>query len=269
METDKTPMKSFISYSWTNQDHIEWMIKLASELKDYRVDVTLDKWDLKESHDSVAFMEKMVNDSQITKVLIISDKVYAEKANGRNGGVGTETQIISKEVYDNVTQDKFALVLVERDEEGKPCVPTYYKSRMYIDFTQPEKYTDSFEQLLRWIYDKPQYEKPLLGKEPAFLNENSSISLGTSIAFKRAIGSIKEGKSYSCGAIDEYFTLVSTNLDRFRIGEYANHYDDVLIDKIKSFTPYRNELIQVFQTICQYSPTIQNFERIHVFLNNR
>ena len=43
----------------------------------------------------------MVSDTEIQKVLIISDKKYADKANGRDGGVGTETQIISAEVYKN------------------------------------------------------------------------------------------------------------------------------------------------------------------------
>jgi hypothetical protein len=37
-------------------------------------------------------MEKMVTDPEISKVLIVSDKMYAEKADGRAGGVGTETQ---------------------------------------------------------------------------------------------------------------------------------------------------------------------------------
>ena len=49
----------------------------------------------------------MVSDTEIQKVLIISDKKYADKANGRDGGVGTETQIISAEVYKNRQQEKF------------------------------------------------------------------------------------------------------------------------------------------------------------------
>jgi hypothetical protein len=64
--------------------------------------VILDKWDLREGHDAVAFMEKMVTDPEINKVLIIADQIYADKADGRSGGVGTETQIISKEVYEKL-----------------------------------------------------------------------------------------------------------------------------------------------------------------------
>ena len=72
--------KLFISYSWSNPIHEQWVIELANELTESGIHVILDKWDLKEGHDSVAFMEKMVTDPQITKVAIVCDEVYASKA---------------------------------------------------------------------------------------------------------------------------------------------------------------------------------------------
>ena len=99
----KTP-KLFISYSWSNPVHEQWVLDLATELRESGVDVILDKWDLKEGHDAIAFMEKMVNDPEIKKVAIIADEVYVAKADGRKGGVGTETQIISQEVYEKQDQ---------------------------------------------------------------------------------------------------------------------------------------------------------------------
>ena len=112
-------IKLFISYSWTSQDHETWVLNLAKELVENGVHVIIDKWDLKEGQDSYSFMEKMVSDTEIQKVLIISDKKYADKANGRDGGVGTETQIISAEVYKNRQQEKFVAAVVERDETGE------------------------------------------------------------------------------------------------------------------------------------------------------
>lgn len=94
--------KAFISYSWSNPEHEQWVIDLATELRQSSVDIILDKWDLKEGHDAIAFMEKMVTDPEIKKVVIVCGRIYAEKADSRRGGVGTETQIISKEVYDKV-----------------------------------------------------------------------------------------------------------------------------------------------------------------------
>ena len=61
--------------------------------------------------------------------------------------MGTETQIISKEVYDNQNQDKFVAVVREKDDEGKACLTTYYKSRIYIDLSEPDRDAERFEQL--------------------------------------------------------------------------------------------------------------------------
>ena len=87
--------KTFISYSWSSSDHEKWVINLATQLVESGVDVVLDKWDLREGADKYAFMEKMVTDPSVRKVVVCCDRIYAEKADGRQGGVGTETQIIS------------------------------------------------------------------------------------------------------------------------------------------------------------------------------
>lgn len=63
------------------------------------IDVVLDQWSLKEGNDTYVFMEQSVTDSTITNVLILLDPNYEKKADTRDGGVGTETQIISPEVY--------------------------------------------------------------------------------------------------------------------------------------------------------------------------
>lgn len=131
------------------------MLQLATELRESGVDVILDKWDLKEGHDANAFMEKMVSDPSIKKVVLICDKIYAEKTDGRRGGVGTEAQIISGEIYAKETQEKFVAVVRERDLEGKAYLPTYYKSRVYIDLSDPSDYAQNFERLLRWVHDRP------------------------------------------------------------------------------------------------------------------
>ena len=150
-----TAPKLFISYSWSNSEHEQWVLDLATQLRESEVDVILDKWDLKEGQDTIVFMEQMVTDQEIKKVVIISDATYAAKADGRNGGVGTETQIISKEVYDKQDQEKFVVVVAEKNNMGKPCLPTYYKSRLYIDLSEADRYSENFDKLLRWIFNKP------------------------------------------------------------------------------------------------------------------
>jgi len=260
------PPKLFISYSWSNAPHEQWVVELATNLRESGIDVILDKWDLKEGHDAYAFMEKMVSDKNIEKVAIISDQVYAEKADGRHGGVGTETQIISREVYDNQEQNKFVAVVSEKDKEGRPCLPTYYKSRIYIDLSEPDTYTDNYEKLLRWVFNKPLYEKPEIGKTPAFLSGDSTVSLGTSASFKRALDTIRNAKISASGALDDFFNVFSSNLERFRIEKTEEEYDELVVNNIDEFLPYRNEAIQVFIAIAQYAPSEENVVKLHRFL---
>lgn len=260
--------KLFISYSWSSHDHEKLVLQIATELTESGVDVILDKWDLKEGYDAYAFMEKMVTDPEINKVAIISDRTYAEKADGRSGGVGTETQIISREVYEKQEQDKFVVVVTERDESGKAHLPTYYKSRIYIDLSEPDGYAENFEKLLRWIYNKPLYVKPEVGKVPSFLEVNESVSLGTSSAFKRSIDAIKNDKSTASGCFDEYLSLFSENLERFRVHDVEGEIDDAIISNIESFLPSRNEYIQLIIAVAQYKPMPEFSERIHRFIES-
>lgn len=255
--------KLFISYSWSNREHEQRVVDLATELCESGVDVILDKWDLKEGHESVAFMEQMVTNPEIKKVAIICDEKYAAKADGRSGGVGTETQIISKEVYEKAKQEKFVAIVMQKNEDGKPFLPTYYTSRIYIDLSEDSRYADNFERLLRWVFDKPLYSKPELGDKPAFLSEGEHISLGTAPLFKRCVDALKNNKPFAMGAFDEYCNAFTLHLERFRIAAHDGHPDDAVMKSIEEFLPYRNEAIQLFTVVAQYSPTMEFANRIH------
>jgi len=246
--------KAFISYSWSSREHQEWVIDLATQLRENGVDVTIDKWDLKEGHDAIKFMEKMVTDPDIKKVIVVLDRTYAEKADGRKGGVGTETQIISPEIYAKADQDKFVGVASETGEDGKPFLPTFYKSRIYIDLSQSDIYAANFEQLLRWIFDKPAHPKPPLGKKPEFLTENA-IQLPTRSRANRAIELLKSGSPLAKGAAEEYFSIFAESLEAFRLpveNLKEQGFDDLIVQNIDAFLPYRDEFITVVSTIARY-----------------
>lgn len=262
--------KLFISYSWSSPEHEEWVIQLAEELVQNGVDVKLDKWDLKEGNDAYAFMESMVTDNEIKKVIVVCDKVYTQKADKRSGGAGTEAQIISQKVYEQVDQNKFIAVIKEKDENEKAYTPVFFKSRIYIDLSDNDLYIKNFEQLLRWIYDKPMYVKPELGKKPSFLSDEIHISLGTSSKFKRAIDAIRNGKSFAKGALQEYFDTFIENLEKFRIMKKNEEidFDERIIKNIEEFIPYRNEGIEIFLAIAQYSDNKETHHQLHDFFEN-
>lgn len=262
--------KLFISYCWSSPEHEDWVLRLGTELRENGVDVILDKWDLKEGNDANAFMEKMVSDEGIKKVILVIDEQYSDRANARKGGVGTETQIISAEVYESVDQNKFVAVIASRDSEGKAKLPVFYKSRIYIDLSDDELYGKNFEQLLRWIYDKPLNVKPELGKKPAFLDEDEEISLGTSVAFRRVVEAVRNNRSHAHGALVEYLNLFAENFSRFRLepSNGASDFDQKIVDSVEQFIPARNELIEIFGVISQYDQTTSSAPVIHKFFES-
>jgi len=262
----ENPPRLFISYSWKPESHAEWVLKLASSLREDGVDVILDKWDLKEGHDAYHFMEKMVSDENVQKVAIICNKHYVEKANQRSGGVGTETQIVTPEIYKTREQSKFVAVVAELDDENKPYLPVYYQSRIYIDLSTEELFAQNYEQLLRWVYDKPVHIKPTLGKKPTFLNEGAAPRLETEVYFKRACDAIKFDRPNKMALVKEYLERFAQNMERFRVSLESGDSAEKIIENIDQFLHYRNEIIQLAITLSQHTSEPENWKPFHRFI---
>lgn len=70
-----TQPKVFISYSWSSKDKAR---NLSERLLADGVDVVVDIYDLKEGMEKYAFMQRIVSDPSIEKVLLLCDKAYKE-----------------------------------------------------------------------------------------------------------------------------------------------------------------------------------------------
>jgi hypothetical protein len=244
--------KLFISYSWSSPEHKAWVLQLATDLVHSGVEAILDVWDLREGQESAAFMEKMVTDPLVAKVLIVSDRMYAEKSDTRRGGAGTEAQIISAALYSHVEQGKFAAAVREVDEKGKPCVPAYYSSRIYIDFTDDSRRQDAFEQLLRWVFDKPEHRKPSLGPVPQFIvREDQQTHFPSQVAAGRAKSAIEQGKSNALVLAQDYFDQFAQDIIAFRIDEsdVSSGGADYILAKLGDTISLRNEAVEVLRGV--------------------
>jgi SEFIR domain len=235
-----TVPKTFVSYSWTSPAHERWVFDLATQLVESGVDVIFDKWDLREGNDAVQFMESMVTDPEVTKVIIVSDKKYAEKANNRKGGVGTESQIMSPEIYKKADQSKFAAVVSEVDANGEPHLPAFLSSRIYIDMTE-SRYATNFEQLLRWLFEKPAYVKPALGEMPSFLNDEAASP--TRANARRTIEALNTSSRAAPASTTNYLESLVKVLEGFRVDPTHSDFPQAVIESIEAFLPYRNEFI--------------------------
>ena len=223
--------KVFISYSWTTPGHQAQVLGWAERLAADGVAVVMDAYDLKEGHDKYHFMEKMVTDQEITHVLMFCDQVYAKKADAKIGGVGTESQIISSEVYEKVQQSKFIPIACELPSDSEPYLPIFLRSRIWIDFTSQEAVNQNWERLIRLLHGKPAIQKPSLGKPPAYITEETtfptSAMSGKYATLKQSL--LTNGKSLRACREDFLLTCIEyaeafrvrkdPNLDQVSLGQ--------------------------------------------------
>ena len=269
LQGDESP-KIFISYAWESSDLV---LELAQRLVSHGVDVVLDKWDLKEGQDKYAFMERCVNDSEITKVLIICDKAYAQKANERTGGVGDETVIISSEIYGNMKQEKFIPIIAERDEEGQPYVPTYIKTRIYIDLSDQETYEVEYEKLLRNIYEKPQFIKPKLGKRPEWIDDAKTDFFPVKDLVRQIRGCNTDAKRRSCisrfqvayiDVLKSYYEKGSNPEREYELFLNTKVIRDLFLDFVETIFETENNYAEVltdyFETMFNQLTCVKTFE---------
>lgn len=258
-----TPVRAFTSYSWSSPTHEAWVIQLASRLREDGVDVILDKWDLKPGHDSYQFMESMVTDKTVTKVMMICDKTYVEKANNRSGGVGTESQIISPELYGKGTQDKFAALMTDEDDDGDAHIPVFYKGRIYFDFRSADKFEDSYEQLLRWLVDRPQHSKPKLGSVPESILNAAPVATATQSKARRAMEAVRLGSNSTTGLVREYGQALYLELRALAPRESeVEPFDETIVKAIEAMRPYLHQWSDLVGATVRFGEDTRVWDRI-------
>lgn len=232
--------KVFISYAWGSQEYQDRVIALSRDLIGDGIDVLLDKWSLKEGHDTYAYMEQSVNNIDVTNVLILLDPVYAQKANSRSGGVGTETQIISPEIYNNVTQEKFLPVVMERDENGNIPKPSYLRGLLHFDLSKPEQYDEEYRRLVLRLYGVDVIPKPTLGKMPRWVTEEAALPSAARVA----INSLKKNTNAAERRTD-FIVYLGTLKENIR--DFTSDADSYLAiyNEMKS---YRDEFLHFLKS---------------------
>jgi hypothetical protein len=255
--------RAFISYSWSSPTHEAWVLNLASRLRTDGVDAILDKWDLKPGHDSYQFMESMVTDKSVTKVIMVCDKAYVEKANSRSGGVGTESQIISPELYGQGAQDKYAALMTDEDEEGNAHIPVFYKGRIFVDFRSADKFEEKYEELLRWLVDRPQHVKPKLGSVPESILQAVPVATATQSRARRAEEAIRQASNNAAGLVREYGDALYAELKALVPQETnAEPFDETIIKSVASMRPYLRQFAELVAVVLRFGEDTRIWDRI-------
>jgi len=153
--------KAFISYSHDSQDHKKWVLDLATRLRNNGVDAILDQWDLKPGDDLPRFMEQGLIAAD--RVLMVCTDKYVEKANAGAGGVGYEKMIVTADLLKTIDSNK-VIPLIR--QSGSHNVPTFLRTKLFLDFSRSDQFEFSFDELIRTLHNAPLYEKPAIANNP-------------------------------------------------------------------------------------------------------
>lgn len=263
---DPRPPKVFLSYSWTSDDYAERIRRLAVRfMSEAHVDVVFDRWDLAPGQDLGTFMERSVGDSSIDYVLILCDPRYAERADAREGGVGTETLVISQEVFADARQTKFIPVIMERDEVGNPAVPIYMRGRFHFDLSNPATEIAEFQRLVEYLHGVDR-GRPALGPRPAYLDVRTQDLLTGRRAhvFRDAVTG---DRSHQILYLREYLESLSRIVAELTTlpEDVPDPLDEWTVTSIELLRPYRNEFAETVQFIGKYDPAAQFSRVLHAF----
>jgi TIR domain len=157
-------IRVFVSYSHTSPDHEQWVERLGTFLRESGIDARLDIWNLRHGMDLPQFMTNEL--ALAERVILISDEKYAEKADGRVGGVGWETMIVQGDIASQPPDSTKYLVIV-RSKDVEAGLPRYLKTKFVIHWPEVTSDEKNRQILLRELYD--QVKVPPLGPKPVFL----------------------------------------------------------------------------------------------------
>ena len=152
----------FVSYSHDSDDHMAWVLQLATRLRHNGVDTILDRWNLALGQDVAAFIERGLSKSN--RVLCVCSEIYVRKANTKQGGVGYEKSIMTAEIMANLNTTW--VIPVVRNNLARDLIPIFLGGSLYIDFRDDRKYEEKYEELLRSLLDEPALPVPPIGNNP-------------------------------------------------------------------------------------------------------
>lgn len=153
--------KVFISYSHETIEHKKWVLELATRMRNNGIDAILDQWELQPGDDLPHFMESHLSNSD--KIIMVCTEKYVQKANSGQGGVGYEKMIITSNLLKNIDENKVIPIIRQKSNSD---VPTFLKSKLYINFSKIDDFEFSFDELIRTIHRSPLYKKPPIGNKP-------------------------------------------------------------------------------------------------------
>lgn len=171
-ETDDSHRRVFISYSWDDKDHLEWVFQLCQDLRDKGVDAIIDQA-MRKGKDLLDFMEKGI--AHAHRVLVIGTPNYKLKSEEEKGGVKYEQNIIKASILHGIGSDRYITIL-RKGEGFEESFPAVISTKGGYDMRNDADYDAHLAALVHEIYDKPIVVLNPIGAIPDFAQQEEQGS---------------------------------------------------------------------------------------------
>ncbi|UOG74336.1 toll/interleukin-1 receptor domain-containing protein [Hymenobacter tibetensis] len=220
--------KVFITYSWDDHQHKEWVRKLADDLEANGIETLLDVYALQPGDSITHFMNKSLEEAG--KVVVVLTPNYRSRSLSQSGGVSYEQQIVSGEIMSGVERNKFIPIIRSGNFQGENCaIPPHFKGIYSINFKEDLDYNMSLNTLVRTIYNEPEFVKPERGSKPDFTKTND---------YKRDEFTIDLNSDFSLRQSTEVFIDILSEISELR----RNNSSYTLNYNIEQYSELHKEL---------------------------
>ncbi|MBK5957107.1 hypothetical protein CCR97_02605 [Rhodoplanes elegans] len=163
--SSREPIRVFISYTRTSDEHQTWVQDLATLLRRNGIDARLDVWHLRLGMD---LPQWMCNELDLAdRVLIICNKAYAERADGRYGGVGWEIRLVQGDLLQSQQANPDRYIPIVRGAFDQTALPGFLRGVYSMVWTDQD-HDRLCDELLRVIY-RVYKQPPPIGEPPRFV----------------------------------------------------------------------------------------------------
>ncbi|MDO5527120.1 MAG: toll/interleukin-1 receptor domain-containing protein [Prevotella sp.] len=133
----------FISYSWDNDEHRQWVGKLAKDLISKNIHVIYDQ-----NIPLGTPLPKFMNDGirNADRVLIIGSPNYLQRSKAKGAGCLFEDCIVTEEIFKEFDTTKFIPLL--RSGNFKESFPALIANRKGLDFSDDAMYGERLHELI-------------------------------------------------------------------------------------------------------------------------
>jgi hypothetical protein len=178
--------RAFMSYSWDDESHKDWVKSLSARLRGEGVDVTLDRWALEPGDRLPRFMETSVRENDF--VVIVCTPNYKRRSDNRLGGVGYEGDIMTGEVFAGKDSRKFIPIL--RSGDWIDALPSWLAGKYGLDFRGDPYSEVQYHDLLTTVHGTRE-KAPPLGARPTTVTPRQAGYSSPNVLPERAAAPLK------------------------------------------------------------------------------